>query len=289
MNDALSNAINQQCTGELNMNRLNSVRWLCVIFGLAFIATGVLAQTQEGGAYQPTVGQPGKDVVWVPTQQDLVDRMLDLAKVTPRDFVVDLGSGDGRTVITAAKRGARSLGIEFNPDMVELSIQNAAKAGVTEKATFVKADLFESDFSKATVITMFLLPDINIKLRPKILAMKPGTRVVSNSFTMEEWEADNSINLETGCSSWCTAYLWIVPAKMAGKWKLPDGEITVNQEFQKITGALVSGGKTVQFAGKVTGDTFNFSADKVEYTGEIHGNSITLKSGNNSREALRMD
>ena len=271
------------------MNRLNSVRWLCVVLGLAFISTGVLAQAQQGSVYQPYSGQPGKDVVWVPTQQDLVEKMLDLAKVTPQDFVVDLGSGDGRTVITAAKRGARSLGIEFNPDMVELSKQNAAKAGVSDKATFVKADLFESDFSKATVVTMFLLPDINIKLRPKILAMKPGTRVVSNSFTMEDWEADETAHVEANCTSWCTAYLWIVPAKMEGKWKLPDGEITVNQEFQKITGAFVSGGKTVQFAGKVTGDTFKLSADKVEYTGEIHGNSITLKSGNNSREALRVD
>jgi precorrin-6B methylase 2 len=288
MNSVLPNAIIRQCTRELDMNRLNSVRRLCVVFGLVFIATGVLAQAQQD-SYQPTVGQPGKDVVWVPTQQDLVERMLDLAKVTPQDFVVDLGSGDGRTVITAAKRGARSLGIEFNPDMVELSKQNAAKAGVSDKATFLKADLFESDFSKATVVTMFLLPDINIKLRPKILAMKPGTRVVSNSFTMEEWDADSSVNLETGCSSWCTAYLWIVPAKMAGKWKLPNGEITVNQEFQKITGSLVSGGKTIQFAGKITGDTFKFSSDNIEYTGEIHGNSLTLKSGTNSREALRAD
>ncbi len=271
------------------MNRSNSVRWLCVILGLAFIAAGALAQAQQGSVYQPTVGQQGKDVVWVPTQQDLVDRMLDIAKVTPQDFVVDLGSGDGRTVITAAKRGARSLGIEFNPDMVDLSKQNAAKAGVSEKATFIKADLFESDFSKATVVTMFLLPDINMKLRPKILDMKPGTRVVSNSFTMEDWEADDTIHIENGCTTWCTAYFWIVPAKMAGKWKLPDGEITVNQEFQKISGALVSGGKSVQFAGKITGDTFKFSAGPVEYTGEIHGNSITLKSGNNSREALRAD
>ena len=128
----------------------------------------------------------------MPTSQALVDKMLDMAKVTPQDFVMDLGSGDGRTVITAAKRGATAMGIEYNPDMVELSKKNAAKENVTAKAAFVKADLFETDFSKATVITMFLLPDINVKLRPKILNLKPGTRVVSNSFTMEDWEADQT-------------------------------------------------------------------------------------------------
>src|SRR5262245_61353235 len=151
---------------------------------LAVFASGAYAQD-----YQPQVGQEGKDVVWVPTPETMVQRMLDMAKVTSKDFVMDLGSGDGRTVIGAAKRGARALGVEYNPDMVELSKRNAAKEGVTERAQFVKADLFETDFSKATVITMFLLPDINLKLRPKILNLKPGTRVVSNSFTMGEWKA----------------------------------------------------------------------------------------------------
>src|SRR5204863_7133732 len=129
-------------------------------------------QPQQTQTFQPTIGQPGKDVVWVPTPQALVDKMLDMAKVTSQDYVIDLGSGDGRTVITAAKRGARALGIEYNPDMVDLSKRNAAVEGVTDKATFMKADLFESDFSQATVITMFLLPDINLKLRPKILDLK---------------------------------------------------------------------------------------------------------------------
>jgi hypothetical protein len=137
--------------------------------------------------YEPRVGQAGKDVVWVPTPQALVDKMLDMAKVTPSDYVIDLGSGDGRTVITAAKRGVRAHGIEYNPDMVELSKRNAAQEGVGDKATFAKADLYESDFSQASVITMFLLPGINLKLRPKILDLKPGTRLVSNSFTMGDW------------------------------------------------------------------------------------------------------
>ena len=150
------------------------VMWMRLLPFIAFVLFQI----------QPQVGQPGKDVVWVPTSQALVDEMLDLAKVTPQDFVIDLGSGDGRTVIAAAKRGARALGVEYNPDMVELSKQNAAGAGVADKAAFVKADLFETDFSRASVITMFLLPDINIRLRPKILNLKPGTRIVSNTFTM---------------------------------------------------------------------------------------------------------
>src|SRR3954471_16260348 len=140
--------------------------------------------------FEPSVGQPGKDVVWVPTPQALVNKMLEMAKVTPADFLMDLGSGDGRTVITAAKRGVKAMGIEYNPDMVALSIKNAAEAGGSDKATFVKADIFESDFSKATVITLFLLPVLNLRLRPKLLEMAPGTLVVSNSFRMEAWEPD---------------------------------------------------------------------------------------------------
>src|SRR3984893_1900439 len=181
---------------------------------LALVAVSAFAQTQPTKPFEPQSGQPGKDVVWVPTPQALVDKMLDLANVTPQDYVIDLGSGDGRTVITAAKRGATAHGIEYNPDMVALSQRNAAAEGVSDKATFVKADLFESDFSKATVVTMFLLPTINLKLRPKILDLKPGTRIVSNAFDMEEWQADQTTDAEKGCTSWCTAYLWIVPAKV---------------------------------------------------------------------------
>lgn len=257
------------------MYRLHSVRWLVVVIGLSFAISGALAQAQQSEGFQPQVGQAGKDVVWVPTQQDLVDRMLDMAKVTSRDYVIDLGSGDGRTVITAAKRGARSLGIEYNPDMVELSIRNAAKEGVSDKATFKKADLFETDFSDATVITMFLLPSINLKLRPKLLDLKPGTRVVSNSFTMEEWTADDTVVLPENCVTWCTAYLWIVPAKVQGTWRLSDGELTLSQEFQKISGTLQSGGASTQINGKVNGDSLTFDAAGVEYSGQIHGNKIS--------------
>ena len=149
---------------------------LALLLALSSPLAFTQAQKAPAPAYEPSVGQEGKDVVWVPTPQVVVDKMLDMAKVTKDDFVMDLGSGDGRTVITAAKRGARALGVEYNPNMVELSKRNAAKEGVSDRAQFVKADLFETDFSKATVITMFLLPDINLKLRPKILNLRPGPR-----------------------------------------------------------------------------------------------------------------
>src|SRR5687767_5737341 len=166
---------------------------------LSVFAANASAQATQAPAkpFEPQVGQAGKDVVWVPTPQALVDKMLDMAKVTPKDYLIDLGSGDGRTVITAAKRGLRAHGIEYNPDMVELSKRNAANEGVSDKATFAKADLFESDFSEAQVITMFLLPGINLKLRPKILDLKPGTRIVSNSFTMGERSEEHTSELQS--------------------------------------------------------------------------------------------
>ena len=167
------------------MNRVFTKQKFILLLLSQLLAVG-LVHAQPAKEYQPEVGQAGKDVVWVPTPQALVDKMLEMAKVTPKDYVIDLGSGDGRTVITAAKRGSKALGIEYNPDMVELSKRNAAKEVVTDKASFMKADLFESDFSQAQVITMFLLPSINIKLRPKILNLKPGTRIVSNTFDMED-------------------------------------------------------------------------------------------------------
>ena len=238
---------------------------------LAFCA-GCGSQTQNTTVYEPTVGQEGKDVVWVPTPQVLVDKMLDMAKLTPRDYLIDLGSGDGRTVITAAKRGSRALGIEYNPNMVELSKRNAAREGVTDKASFAQADLFKSDFSRASVITMFLLPDINIKLRPKILDLAPGTRVVSNSFTMGEWTADETAIVGEGCSSYCTAYLWIVPAKVEGTWKLPQGELRLKQQFQMLSGTLQANDRTVPVDhGQVRGDEIVFTAGGLEYRGKVNG------------------
>jgi precorrin-6B methylase 2 len=242
---------------------------------VTFLSVAAFAQTATQTPpkpFEPQVGQAGKDVVWVPTPQALVDKMLDMAKVTPRDYVIDLGSGDGRTVITAAKRGAKALGIEYNPDMVALSIKNAAAAGVTDKATFIKADLFESDFSNATVITMFLLPSINVKLRPKILDLKPGTRIVSNTFTMDDWEADETGTVEQGCeSSWCTALFWIVPAKVAGSWQVGQGNLQLTQTFQKLTGTL---GSTPITDGRMRGAEISFTVGNAKYTGQVVGNSI---------------
>src|SRR3989442_5808511 len=254
---------------------------------LLFLALAgiVYGQAKQGAQFAPPVGQAAKVVVWVPTPQDLVNKMLDLAKVTPRDYVIDLGSGDGRTVITAAKRGVRALGIEYNPDMVTLSQRNAAKENIGNRAAFTKADLFETDFSKATVITMFLLPDINLKLRPKILDLKPGTRIVSNTFTLGDWKPDETTSITENCFNWCTALLWIVPAKVGGTWRLAQGELTLTQTFQELAGTLKVGSSTATIAdGKVRGDEISFTAGSAQYTGRIAGNTIngTVKSGGSS-------
>src|SRR6187402_352195 len=249
-----------------------------IVFAVAAAAsTALVAQTAQQTVqkpFEPQVGQAGKDVVWVPTPQPLVEKMLDMAKVTPQDFVMDLGSGDGRTVITAAKRGATAMGIEYNPDMVELSKRNAQKEGVTAKATFVQADLFKADLSKATVITMFLLPSINMQLRPSILNLKPGTRIVANTFTMEDWDADETSSVTENCSSWCTALLWIVPAKVQGTWKTAQGNLVLTQTFQKLTGNLNG---TAITAGKLNGDQISLTVGGTTYTGKVNaaGNAIT--------------
>ena len=191
------------------------------------------AQKEE---FVPHVGQAGKDVIWVPTPEDLVERMLRMAQATPKDFVIDLGSGDGRIAIAAAKKiGARAVGIEYNPEMVALSNRSARAQGVAEKVKFIKADIFESDFSQATVITMYLLPGLNLKLRPKLLDMKPGTRLVSHQFNMDDWEPDERTSLDGRL-----AFLWIVPAKVQGTWQLEAGgeprELVLTQQYQKISG-----------------------------------------------------
>jgi hypothetical protein len=250
---------------------------LALFFACSSLA---LAQaTKEADqAYQPTVGQEGKDVVWVPTPQALVDKMLDMAKLTPKDYLMDLGSGDGRTVITAAKRGARATGIEYNPEMVKLSQSNAKNAGVGERAEFRKADLFETDLSKATVITMFLLPDINLKLRPKLLKLKPGTRVVSNTFTMGDWKPDETGSPKSCDSSWCTALLWIIPAQVAGTYATPQGEVALKQRFQMLSGTMRTEGHTVPIQGKVHGEDITFTAGGKEYRGRVKGKALELKS-----------
>lgn len=240
-----------------------------------FSVNSALAQSAKD--YEPMSGQPGKDVMWVPTPQALVDKMLDVSKVTAEDFVIDLGSGDGRTVITAAKRGAKALGIEYDPNLVELSKRNAAKEGVSGKATFVKADLFESDFSQATVITMFLLQDLNLQLRPKLLNLKPGTRIVSNTFDMGDWEPDEVGRAEQVCDThfYCTANFWVVPAKVEGTWKLPQGELVLKQKYQMLSGALKTGDTSVAITnGRMSGDRISFSAGGTDYSGRVTGDAI---------------
>jgi len=247
--------------------RVSVCAGMVLAFGLTALAQGTQAPAKP---FEPRVGQAGKDVVWVPTPQALVDKMLDMAEVTPQDFLMDLGSGDGRTVIAAAKRGLTAQGIEYNPDMVDLATRNAKAEGVSARATFIKADLFETDFSKAQVITMFLLPTINLKLRPTILDMRPGTRVVSNSFTMEDWQPDRSETIPD-CTSWCTAHLWIVPAKVGGTWEMPQGPLTLNQTFQMLSGSLGSAPIT---EGRVRGEEVTFTAGGVRYSGRVQGNTI---------------
>jgi SAM-dependent methyltransferase len=256
------------------------------LVALALGVNGALAQAAPAAKpFEPQVGQSGKDVIWVPTPQSLVDRMLDVAKVTKDDFVIDLGSGDGRTVITAAKRGVKALGIEYNPEMVELSKRNAEREGVADRVEFVKADLFETDFSKATVITMFLLPDINLRLRPKLLDMKPGTRIVSNTFSMGDWPPDDTVDGGEACTSYCKAYYWVIPAKVDGVWKTPQGELALEQKFQRFTGSLTADGvRTPITDGRLEGDRIAFTAGAVRFTGQVAGDAITGATAGGGRD-----
>jgi len=252
-------------------------RWL-VLTCAVFLLLEPLAQAQQApppAGYKPEYGQAGKDVVWVPSAPALVEKMLDLAKVTSQDYLIDLGSGDGPIVIGAARRGAKALGIEYNPEMVELAKRNAQAAGVTGKATFMKADIFESDFSEATVISMFLLPQLNLRLRPKLLDLKPGTRIVSNTFTMDDWLPDDTVRAADECETWCLALLWIVPAKVQGTWKLPQGELSLAQQFQVITGTLTTPRGVLSLEnGKMNGTEIAFTADGARYHGKVHGDTV---------------
>ena len=222
-------------------------------------------------AYQPEVGQAGKDVIWVPTPDSLVKAMLTTADVKPTDYVVDLGSGDGKIAIAAARDfGARSLGVEYNPEMVALARRNAQRAGVAGKANFIHGDIFETDFSSATVVTMYLLPSLNLKLRDTLLKMKPGTRIVSHAFTMGEWEPERTISTDDA-----TGYFWIVPAQVAGRWAFEVGAdrfaAELGQEFQKLSAAR--GGPIRE--GAVKGTTVHLTrANGQELVGEFNGNQI---------------
>jgi len=240
-------------------------------------STTLLASAAEE-PFRPTVGQEGKDVVWVPTPPVLVEKMLDLARVTPQDYVMDLGSGDGRNIIAAAKRVARGLGVEFNPKMVELATRTAQSEGVADKASFVQGDMYQADISRATVLALFLLPDNLRKLTPKFLDLKPGTRIVANHFGIDGWEADVTERIDGECMAWCTALLYIVPAKVAGTWRLADGELELAQKFQAISGTLRRAGAELPIEnGKLEGNEIRFKVSGTEYSGRVEGDAMSGK------------
>ena len=224
--------------------------------------------------WEPTVGMAGKDVVWVPTSPQMVEKMLDFAKVTPQDVVMDLGSGDGRMVIAAAKRGATAVGVEYTPEMVEHARKNARDAGVESKATFVQGDMYVADISKASVMALFLLPHNLDKLKDKFLALKPGSRIVLNTYEITGWEPDDKTTLTGDCTSWCTILLHIVPAPVAGTWRVGDGELRLGQDFQKVSGELTAGGRTSAVEGRLKGEEISLTIGGVEYSGRVTGDRI---------------
>jgi len=234
-----------------------------------------VATAQATRTFEPQFAQPGKDVVWVPTPEAMVDLMLDMAKVTADDVVVDLGSGDGRLVIAAARRGARARGVEFNPDMVRLSKQRALEAGVQDRATFGEGDMFEADVSDASVMAVFLLTDNMRRLQAKFLSMRPGTRIVSNTFAVPEWPADQRVT-RPDCTSWCTALLWIVPAQVGGEWRTDEGpRLRLDQHFQKVSGLLTGpvGSSTIQ-GGTIIGPDVAFTIGDASYAVRLEGEQL---------------
>lgn len=241
--------------------------WLAL--GCCTLASAGTAAASE--RYTPEYGQLGKDVIWIPTPQPVVERMLDMAGLTPEDRLVDLGSGDGVTVIAAARRGATARGIEFNRDLVVLSRRRAKAAGVAGRASFERGDIFESDFSDATVVTLFLLPELNLRLRPVLLAMRPGTRVVSNSFDMGDWTPDATAEVTEGCEHYCDAMLWVVPAQVAGLWTI-DGRrsMEIAQSYQKI-GGIVREDNSHWILGEadMDGARIRFSLGEDRYEGKV--------------------
>jgi SAM-dependent methyltransferase len=247
----------------------------------------VAAFGQQAAPFVPEEGQPGKDVVWVPTPPALVEAMLTLAEVTPRDRVVDLGSGDGRNVIAAALRGARATGVEFNPELVELSRQRANAAGVGTRATFVQHDMFTYDFSQASVMALFLLPSNLLQLRPKLLALQPGSRIVSNTFLIQDWTPDATVTVDGPCESWCEAILWVVPAHAEGTWRFRGGTLALTQTYQILSGTLTVDGQATAVSGRLRGETFTLSADGRDYTGRVSSDRLELVTGSGASRTAR--
>jgi hypothetical protein len=256
---------------------------LIVAAAASLLALGSAAEARTRAEcerdYKPQVGQAGKDVIWVPTPDDLVNRMLTMARVTAKDYVIDLGAGDGKIAIAAGKNfGATALGIEYNPDMAKLAQCYVLAEGAAGNVKIIQGDIFKEDFSRATVVTMYLLPELNLCVRHRLLAMRPGTRVTSHAFTMGEWEPDEQASVE-----YRTAYLWIVPARVGGNWTLRDGtggtELTIalNQSFQKVGGEATVGGRKQSLMGvSLQGDTLRFSYNDAKgvtrhFTGTVRG------------------
>jgi precorrin-6B methylase 2 len=234
----------------------------------------VLAQAPATPA-TPQFGQPGKDVVWVPSPDETVALMLDLARVTPDDVVIDLGSGDGRTVIAAAQRGARALGIEYDTDLVALSRAEAVRAGVADRARFVEGDMYEADVSQATVLALFLLTENLRKLTPTFLALRPGTRIVSNTFTIPDWTADAKATRDDPCTAWCTVLLYVVPAQVAGTWRTPDGEVRLVQQATAVEGTSTTGGTpTPLVEAALRADRLAFAVNGVRYDVRVEGDTM---------------
>jgi SAM-dependent methyltransferase len=242
---------------------------------LFLVVAGAVMAQEAAKPFEPKLGQSGKDVIWVPTPDALVERMLDMARVTAQDFVIDLGSGDGRMVIAAAKRGARALGVEFDEKMVEHARRRAEQASVADRATFVQGDMFEADVSKASVLALFLLSENLDRLASKFLDMKPGSRIVLNYFTISGWTPDRTERIED-CDIWCTAHLYIVPAKVEGTWELAGARLTLRQDFQHLRGTLSRGARSFALSdARLEGDRISFTVDGTRYEGRVDGGTMT--------------
>lgn len=244
---------------------------------LGFLLSAFLSGTCCAQA--PAFAWDDGTVPYVVTPMEIVERMMRMGEVGKGDYVIDLGSGDGRIVIAAARMGARALGIEYNPDLVEYARRAAEREGVAGRATFVQADIFQSDFSEATVVTMFLTSDVILKLQPKLLALRPGTRIVSNSFPAVGWEPDATADepLMGDCDIWCSALLWIVPARVAGTYETPHGHVMLNQKNQILSGVLRAGDRIHELEGRVRGEEITFRAGRREYQGRLVGGRLELK------------
>jgi len=246
---------------------------------LMLVVGTIAATAQEPQPFEPTLHQPGKDVQWVPTPAALVEKMLDLARLTPQDRLVDLGSGDGVFVIAAARRGAHAWGVEYDAKLVEYSKRKAREAGVASRTKFVRGDIFKTDFSDATVVTTFLLPSMNFQLRATFLAMKPGTRIVANTFAIGDWEPDASVTVEP-CERWCKAMLWIVPASVTGTWRTPKGLLVLTQKYQTISGSL---GSQPIANGRLKAEEISFTVGATAYTGQVHDYRMRLRASDDDK------